>query len=118
MFSWRYGRSRFDADLIYQFNTGRGEFRHDALRYDVAYSHRIAPAVYASEEAWELDAVMELNGRYVTDGSHEVFMSPGLQFIAERWVLEASVQLPVVQELANDGAETAYRVVVGFRFRW
>jgi hypothetical protein len=48
--------------------------------------------------------------------SHEVFLSPGLQFITERWIFETSIQLPVVQDL--DGPEADYRVVVGFRFQW
>lgn len=118
VFSWRRGRARVDADLIYQFNTGRGEFRHDALRYDLAYSHRIFPAVYDLRTPVEFDAVAELNGRYQADGSHEVFLAPGLQFIAENWVVEASVQLPVIQELAGGAAETDYRLTLGLRFSW
>ena len=42
------------------------------------------PARFETGNAWELDAVAEMNGRYVTDGSAEVFLSPGLQFITER----------------------------------
>ncbi|MFQ5502542.1 MAG: transporter [Phycisphaerae bacterium] len=116
VFSARRDRGRFDADLIYQFNTGGGEFRHDTLRYDVAYSHRIFPAVYQKENAWEFDLVGELNGRYTNNGSHEVFLSPGLQFITEDWVLEASVQLPVIQNLA--GPEIDYRLIIGLRIQW
>lgn len=117
-FSWRRGRARVDADLIYQFNTGRGEFRHDALRYDLAYSHRIFPAVYGLHSPVEFDAVAELNGRYQTDGSHEVFLAPGLQFITENWIVEASVQLPVIQKLAGGAAVTDYRLTLGLRFSW
>ena len=116
VFSWRRQRGRFDADVVYQLNTGRQEFRHDALRYDVAYSHRLFPAVYDAKDAWEFDGVAELNGRYVTDGSHEVFLSPGFQFITEHWIIETSVQLPVIQDI--DGPETDYRFVIGLRFQW
>lgn len=118
VFSARRGRGRFDTDLIYQFNTGGGERRHDTLRYDIAYSHRIYPAVYQEDNTWEFDLVGEVNGRYTTDGSHEVFFSPGLQFITESWILEASLQLPVIQELRSEGPETDYRLVVGVRFQW
>ena len=118
IFTWQRNRNHVDLDLIYQLNTGRGEHRHDALRYDVAYSYRLLPAVHDAEQPYELNAVAELNGRYVADGSHELFFSPGIQFIAQRWGIEASVQLPVVQELADSRTETDYRVVVGLRFQW
>ncbi len=118
VFTWRRDRNLFDADLIYLFNTGGGEFRHDALRYDLAYSYQFAPAVYDPEYNYEWNAVAEINGRYTTDGSHEVFLSPGLQFVTERWTVEASIQLPVIQELDSDGPETDYRLVLGVQFRW
>ncbi len=47
-----------------------------------------------------------------------MFLSPGLQFITERWILEASIQLPVIQKLNNDGPDTNYRLVLGLRFQW
>lgn len=116
VFSWRKQRSRFDADLFYQFNTGRNDFRHDTLRYDAAYSHRLWPVVYDSDDAWELGGVAELNGRYVADGSHELFVSPGIQFVTEDWVLETSFQWPVIQDL--EGAEADYRIIISLRFQW
>ncbi len=116
VFTWQRDRGWFNADLVYQFNTGGGKSRHDALRYDVSYSYRLTPARFEPGNAWELDAVAELNGRYVTDGSHEVFLSPGLQFITKRWIFETSLQLPVIQDL--DGPETDYRFVIGLRFQW
>lgn len=118
VFTWQRNRGWFDADLVYQFNTGGGEFRHDTLRYDVAYSYRIYPEVYQDENVWEIDLVGELNGRYTTDGSHEVFLSPGLQVITERWIVETSIQLPVIQALAGDQPETDYRLVLGLRYQW
>lgn len=117
-FSLRNDRHRFDADVLYKFNTGRDPFRHDTVRYDVAYSFRVLPAVFEPGQLYSLDAVAEMNGRYTTDGSHEIFLSPGLQVSAERWVFEVSVQLPVVQDLVGDGPETDYRVVTGLRFHW
>lgn len=116
--TWRRDRNLFNADLIYQFNTGGGEFRHDTLRYDLAYSYQFAPAVYDPEYNYEWNAVAEINGRYTADGSHEVFLSPGLQFVTERWAFEAAIQLPVIQEPGTDRPETNYRVVVGVRYRW
>ena len=118
VFSWQRDRGWLDADMSWLFNTGDGENRHDVLRYNVSYSYRLFPTVYESANVHELDAVAELNGRYSTSGSHEVFFSPGLQLITRRWIFETSLQLPVVQELADDEPETEYRLVMGFRFQW
>ncbi len=46
VFTWQRDRAWLDADLVYQFNIGCGESRHDALRYDVAYSYRLFPEVF------------------------------------------------------------------------
>jgi len=116
VFTWPRDRGTLSTDLVYQFNTGGGESRHDALRYDLAYSYRLTPATYEPGHAWEINAVGELNGRYVTDGAHEIFLSPGLQFVTQQWIFETSIQLPVLQDL--DGPETDYRIVVGLRFQW
>lgn len=118
VFSFRRDRVRLDVDVLYKFNTGRDPFRHDVVRYDLAYSFRVVPAVFAPGQLYSLDAVAELNGRYVTDGSHEIFLSPGLQLSAEQWTFEASIQIPVVQDLVGDGPETDYRIVTGLRFHW
>ncbi len=118
VFTWRRDRNLFDADLIYQINTGSGVFRHDALRYDLAYSYQLAPAVYDPNYNYEWNAVAEINGRYTADGSHEVFLSPGIQYITEQWAIEASLQLPVVQEFSHGGPETDYRLIIGLRWQW
>lgn len=122
VYSWRQDRHLFDADLIYQFNTGGGENRHDRLRYDISYSYRwISPADESDEmiDVWyEWNLIAELNGYYLTDSTHEIFLSPGVQYVTEKWVGEFSVQIPVVQELTDQMYEMDYRIVVGIRIRF
>ncbi|MFQ5492377.1 MAG: transporter [Phycisphaerae bacterium] len=118
VFTWRHDRHLLDADLIYKLNTGGGRDRHDMLRYDLAYSLRLFPAAIEDVGMYEWNAVAELNGRYMTDGSHEVFLTPGLQLVTEQWVLELALQLPVIQDLPPDDPETRYRLVMGIRFQW
>ena len=118
VFSWRKQRSKWNADLIYRFNTGRGDRRHDMLRYDLTYSRRVYPAEYSEGHTYDIDAVAEINGRYVTDGTHEVFLSPGMVWTWERVSFELSVQIPALQDLSGGAAETDYRIVTGLRFRW
>lgn len=120
VYSWRDGRKVLDADLRYQINTGGGRQGHDTLNYDVAFSYRVYPAVYPEDarESVEWSAVAELNGHYTTDGSHEIFLSPGIQYRTEQWVWEASIQIPIVQDLSGTKPETDYRAVIGLRYQW
>lgn len=122
VYTWRKERHLIDADLVYQINTGGGARGNDNIRYDFAYSYRLISPVDDSEELldvwYEWNIIAELNGKYNTNGSHEIYLSPGLQYVTERWVWELSVQLPVVQDIVGDGPETDYRVVTGIRIRW
>ena len=58
--------------------------------------------------------MLELNGLYETNGDNQIFLSPGVLYEATTWALEASVQLPIFQDLA-DRPETDVVVVVGVR---
>lgn len=118
VWSWRHYRHRFDADLLYQFNTGGGAQQHDLVRVDAAYSFRVYPAQLDQSATYEIDTVAEFNGEYRTDGSHEIFLSPGIQLTTAQWTLESSVQVPVSQNLARGQPEADYRFVIGMRFRW
>ena len=118
VYSWRQDRHRVDADLLYQLNTGGGAKGHDRLRVDAAYSFRVFPTQVDQSATYEVDTVAELNGHYRTDGSHEIFLSPGIQLTTAQWTLESSVQIPVSQNLARGEPEADYRFVIGMRFRW
>ena len=118
VYSLQRGRSHVDADLLYQINTGSGASGDDVLRYDAAYSYRVYPERFKPGKAYSLETVAELNGHYTTDGSHTVFVSPGLQYHLERWTFETSLQLPLFQDVAPNRMETDYRVLAGFRFHF
>ncbi len=76
-----------------------------------------------------LYGVLELNGSYADrneidgrrdpdSGGHTVFFSPGIQWLSTRWVIEGSVQIPVIQDLHGDGLKTNYAATLGLRFRF
>lgn len=118
VFTIRRGRSQYDGDFIYQLNTGGGRHADDEFRYDFAFTHRLYPEEFKPGKARELDFVAELNGSMTTGGAQEVFVGPGLQFHLTRWVFEASVQLPVIQDLPSGLPETDYRATVGFHYHF
>ncbi len=110
-------RHSFDADALWHFNTGGGDKADDLLRYDLAYIYRLSPESYASTHPTALFGSVELNGFYETNGDHELFVSPGIQFVTTRWIVEATVQIPVWQDLSHR-AERDFVVGVGFRVQF
>ena len=51
-------------------------------------------------------------------GGTQWFLTPGLQYVTRRWVLEAAVQIPVVQQLNGTALENDTIVRTGFRFNF
>jgi len=108
------GRHYFSADALWKFNTAGGQAGEDLLKYDAAYIYRLWPEEYAAGQTTQLNGVLELNGFSWTDGDNELFLSPGVQYVTRRWIAEATVQLPVWQDL-DSRPETEF--VVGLSLR-
>ncbi len=112
-------QGEFDADLIYKWNTGSGTQSFDTLRYDLAYQHRVWPLQYPEKGVPALfNIVAEVNGLYTTQGSNMVFLSPGVQFVTKRWILESSIQLPVTQDLKGSAPEPDFVLTGGIRIQF
>lgn len=115
------GRHGFNQSLSYKFNTGGDRFNtragdgpDDALRYDTAYLFRLDPAEYTAETTAATYLTLELNGLYETGGDNEIIFGPGLLFEARTFALEATVGLPIVQDV-RERPETDLVVTLGFR---
>ena len=117
VFSHIEGRHAFDVDALWHFNTGGGDSGEDLLKYDMAYIYRLTPETYASTKPTALFGSIELNGIYETNSDHELFASPGLQYVTTRWILEATVQIPIWQDL-NHRAERDFIFGIGFRVQF
>ena len=58
----------------------------------------------------------EINGTNDPDsGGTSFFLSPGVQYVTRRWVVEAIVQVPVAQDLNGRALEDDFIVRAGFR---
>ncbi len=108
-------RHGFDAALLWKFNTNGGD--PDRLRYDAAYVYRLEPESYGPGKMTALFSVLELNGFYETNGDNELFISPGIQYVTGRWALEATVQLPIWQDL-DKRPERDFIVGLSFRLHF
>src|SRR3546814_36387 len=116
---------------ISDWSSGRVLFRSgfafgDEVGFDASLQHRLWPRELGSGVPGFLYGVIETNLQHQAknkisgandpnSGGTKLFLSPGLQYVTKRWVLEAIVQLPVVQDLDGAALEDDFVVRAGFR---
>jgi hypothetical protein len=85
----------------------------DNFIYNIAFGYPLLPQQYPPKQ---VNLFMELNGNYVFDDiGNNLFLSPGIQFIAGRKVLvESGIQLPLT-DTAPEGQQTKYILRIGLR---
>ncbi len=111
VFSRQTFTGQVDVSLSYTFTTAAHDFQFgDELRLDVATKLRLLPRhlsgglpsfLYGNVETnliWKdqdkLGGAVDVNS-----GGATWYLAPGLQYVTKRMILEAAVQLPVVQDL-------------------
>ncbi len=124
--TWAANRHELDVDLLYTLGTKRRVFEAaNRLRSDLAYRYRLWPRRFG-RGLRQVGAVLELNGRWAgrtrrdgstvrDSGGQVLFLSPGLQYVTSRLIVEASLQLPVAQSLNGDQVETDFVGVLSVR---
>ena len=131
VYTLQTGRHELDADLLYKINTEARDLElGDRLRYDLAYELRLFPQEWPERGTpSQLYGVLEINaesaekalsgGVELDDtGGTVVFVSPGIQWVSQRVIYEASLQLPVVQNLNGDQVETDFAATAGIRVQF
>jgi len=118
---------QIDAQTAYQVNTEANDLEFgDAFRFDASLQYRLWPRELGAGVPGFLYGVIETNLIHqrkdqingVSDsnsGGTRLFLSPGLQYVTRRWILEAIVQLPVFQDLNGTALEDDFTVLAGFR---
>ncbi len=104
-----------DWDVLYKFNTAGGIAGDDELRADAAASLTLLSGESDTMGPWALYAIGEINAKYITDGSAQIFTSPGIQLFTSRWVVELGVQLPIHQDMKSPRLETDFTFVLSVR---
>ena len=124
--TWAANRHEFDADLLYTLTTERHDFEAgDRFRYDLAYRYRVWPKRFGKRLS-QLNAVLELNGIWTgrtrqdgttlrDSGGNVLLVSPGFQYVTNRWIVEASFQVPIAQDLNGSQVETDFVGVLSVR---
>lgn len=119
-----------DLQAAYTANTeGDGFAFGDEARIDASLQYRLWPGEIGPGVPGFLYGVVEMNlvhrAKNATDGVDDpdsggtsLFIGPGIQYVTKRWVLEALVQLPVVQNLNGTALEDDFTVSAGFRINF
>jgi len=121
---------QIDAQASYKLNTEANSFEFgDEARLDASLQYRVWPRELESGVPGFLYAVLEGNFLYADNneingvkdpnsGGTSYFLSPGLQYVTKRWIIEGIVQLPVSQDLNGTALEDDFTVRVGFRLNF
>lgn len=118
---------QIDAQAAYKANTPANDFAFgDEARLDASFQYRVWPRELGAGVPGFLYAGLEAN--FLHQGKNEaagiadpnsggdtLFLSPSLQYVTRRWVLESVLQVPVTQDLNGTGVEDDVTVRAGFR---
>jgi len=119
-----------DGQISYQANRKANSFEEgDIARVDVSLQYRLFPVTLAADTDSFINGVLEANiihkGRNQTSGVADpntggttIFLVPGLQYATERYILEAGLQIPVIQNLNGTALENDYIFRTGFRINF
>ncbi len=118
---------QIDAQVSYKVNTGADGFRFgNEFRFDASLQYRLWPPDLGTGVPGFLYGVVETNVRHrarnridgvadVNSGGTSVFISPGLQYVTKRWILEFIAQLPAIQHSNGTAIEDDFTLRAGFR---
>ena len=121
---------QIDSQLSYKANKEANGFRFgDVATLDASFQYRLWPRTLGGGVPAFLYGVLEAN--FVRAGKNRIggiddpnsggttlFLSPGLQYVTRKWILEAGVQIPVMQNLNGAALKNNYIFNAGFRINF
>ncbi len=121
---------QIDTQASFKFNTRANNYKFgNEARFDASLQYRLWPRELEDTTSGFLYGVLEGNLLYkgrdelggvkqVNTGGTQLFIAPGLQYVTKRWIAEAIVQLPVLQDLHGTGLKDSFTVRTGIRFNF
>lgn len=128
--TWQTLDFQIDGQLSYRANREAHGFEAgDVLELDGSLQYRLWPRRLGAGVPAFLYGVIEVNlVRAAKDriGGHDdpnsggttLFLTPGLQYVTRKWIVEAGVQIPVSQNLHGTALENDYVATVGLRLNF
>jgi len=106
---WIKHRTGIYLEGIYNINGKSREISYgNGLKYNLSFAYRLFPVIYDHYPMAQLNAYLELNGMTTFEssangiidensGGTTLLLSPGIQYVGgAKWLLEASLQYPVL----------------------
>ncbi len=125
---WIKPRVSLMTEGVYSLNTSRRGMNYgDSFTYNFALGYRLSPAVYERYPSPQVNVYLELNGLTIkhnelgglnleNSGGTILLLSPGIQYIGGRkWLVEGSIQFPIVENLNGSQLETDIIASLGLR---
>lgn len=128
--TWQTLDYQVDAQVSYEVNTEANDFEFgDLFRADASLQYRLWPRELGPGVPAFVYGVLEADlshrgqnrmaGASDPDsGGTTLFLTPGLQYVSKRLIIEAAVQVPVLQDLNGGALADDYTVRAGFRFNF
>ena len=128
--TWQVLDFEVDASASYKLNARSGGFESgDETRLDASLQYRLWPRRLRGGLPGFLYGVLETNLAHQgrdrrggladpDSGGTSLMLSPGLQYVTLRWVVEAIVQLPVVRDPNGRALRDDLAVRAGFRIKF
>lgn len=119
-----------DAQLSYENNAEANGFElGDELRLDASLQYRLWPRELGEGVPGFLYGVIEANFLQQDEnalagledpnsGGRSWHLSPGVQYVTQRWIVEGIVQIPVAQDLNGAALAEDFIFRTGFRFNF
>ncbi len=125
---WIKPRVALETEAVYSLNTSRRGMNYgDSFIYNLALGYRLSPAVYERYPSPRVNVYLELNGLTTkrdelkglsleNSGGTTLLLSPGIQYVGGRkWLVEGSIQFPIVENLNESQLETDIIASLGLR---
>jgi len=118
---------QFDSQISYKANSEANGFRFgNVAKLDASIQYRVWPQALGGGVPAFLYGVLEANLVHAeknrmggvddpNSGGTTLFLTPGLQYVTQKWILEAGIQIPVVQNLNGTALKNNYILHTGFR---
>ena len=128
--TWQTLDFQVDAQLSYMVKTQAKNFKAgNEARLDGSFQYRLLPRELRSGVPAYVYGVLETNfiqrekNTFLgqadpNSGGMTIFLAPGIQYVTRRYILEAVVQIPVVQNLNGNALENDYVARTGFRWNF
>jgi hypothetical protein len=119
-----------DGQVSYKANREANGFQAgDVAEFDGSLQYRLWPGSLGSGVPAFLYGVMEVNlvnaakdrfGGAIdpNSGGTTLFLSPGLQYVTKKWIVEGGVQIPVIQQLNGMALKNNYVLNTGVRINF